>query len=284
MPKSPRERNRQLLSSVALPALAIILQDKGGEAKSLTALALADRARISDVPTGIVQVDDQGRLPLLLGPEVITVKIDPRAARRDPTVEQRAFTPLYQTIERVAVRKGLGIVEFGANMASRGALWAGMIDLDEELKEMGVRPIIVTPYGATAESMRLGARAANAFLEKLPDARLVLIENERDGLIDTLHPAADAAAAYRDAIMPLKSRAITLRMPLIEGSSWRVFEAAGVRLVDVVSMTVAEVMALTGLPKPEAKIARGDIAAWASILFDEFDKVFDFDGRADNAQ
>ncbi len=128
---------------VTLPATAFIAQDRGGEAKSLTALALADRAKISDVSTGIVQVDDQGRLPLLLGPEVVTIKIDPRAARRDPTIEQRAFTPLYQTIERVAAQKGIGIVEFGANMASRGALWAGMVDLDEELKEMGVSPIIV---------------------------------------------------------------------------------------------------------------------------------------------
>jgi hypothetical protein len=277
MSKNSKHSRNRASAPVPLPAVAIIAQDKGGEAKSLTALALADRARISEKPTVVVQVDDQGRLPLLLGPEVVTIKIDPRAVRRDPTVEQRAFTPLYAAIERIAVANGLAIVELGANMANRGALWAGMIDLDEELKEMGVNPVILTPYCATAESMRLGARSATALLEKLPDARLILIENQRDGLIETLHPATDAAAAYRDAIMPLKARAQSVRMPLIEGASWRIFEAAGVRLVDAVAMPVGEVMALTGLPKPEAKIARGDIAAWASVVFDQLDKVFAFD-------
>lgn len=264
---------------VPLPAIGIVTQDKGGEGKSLTTLALADRARLSGVPTGIVQVDDQGRLPLLLGPEVVTIRIDPRQMRRDPSAEQRAFTPLYETIERVSAVGGLTIVDLGANMASRTALWAGMIDLDEELRDMGVTPLLVTPIGATAESLRLGARAATAFLDRLPDARLALIENERDGLVDRLHPASDAAAAYREAVLPLKARPLTttLRMPLIEGASWRVFEAAGVRPIDVVSMPVAEIIALTGLPRPEAKIARGDIAAWMSVVCDELDKVVRFD-------
>ncbi len=261
----------------SLPALVIVVQDKGGEGKSLTVLTLADRARLSGVPTGIVQVDDQGRLPLLLGPAVVTIKIDPRQVRRDPSAEQRAFTPLYEMIEQTSAAGGLTIVEFGANMASRGALWAGMIDLDEELREMGATPIIVTPVGATAESMRLGARAAKAFLDKLPDARLALVENERDGLIERLHPASDAAAAYRDEILPMRSGAAVLRMPLIEGASWRAFEAAGVRPVDVVSMPVSQIMALTGLPKPEAKIARGDIAAWMSVVCDELDKLIRFE-------
>lgn len=277
MTRSPRP-NRP--PPALLPAVIIIAQDKGGEGKSLTALALADRARLSGVPTGIVQVDDQGRLPLLLGPEVVTIKIDPRQARRDPSAEQRAFTPLYETIERTSAAGGLTIVEFGANMASRGALWAGMIDLDEELREMGATPIIFSPIGATAESMRLGARAAKAFLDKLPDAHLALVENERDGLIERLHPASDAAAAYRDEILPMRSRARTLRMPLIEGASWRVFEAAGVRPVDVVAMPVTDIMALTGLPKPEAKIARGDIAAWMSVICDELDKLIRLDREA----
>lgn len=279
--RSPR--NSADLAPVRLPAAAIIAQDKGGEAKSLTALALADRARISGVPIRVVQVDDQGRLPKMLGPEVVTIRIDPRAARKDPSLELRAFTPLYHSLERAAAEKGLAIVEFGANMSDRGALWAGMVDLEEELEQMGMTPLVVTPFGTSPESMRLGARAASEWLGKAPKARLVFIENERDGLIEDLHPMSDAAAAYRDTIMPLRSRATVLRMPLIEGSSWRIFEAAGVRLADVVSLPIAEIMKLTGLPKPEAKIARGDIAAWLSVVFAEFDSVIDFTREADNA-
>lgn len=274
-----RNLKNKSISPSKLPAVAIIAQDKGGEGKTLSALALADRAHLSGIPVGVVQIDDQGRLPLLLGPQVVTIKFDPRQARRDPSVEQRAYTPLYETIEMTSAAGGLTIVDLGANTASRAALWAGMIDLDEELRNMGAAALVVTPFCSTAESMRLGARAAKAFLDRLPDARLALIENERDGLIETLHPASDAAAAYRDAILPLKSGlATTLRMPLIEGASWRIFEAAGVRPVDVVSMPVAEIMALTGLPKPEAKIARGDVAAWLSVVCDELDRLVLFDG------
>ncbi len=278
MTKNPKSIHDWGSLPVRLPAVVVIVQDKGGEGKSLATLALADRARISEIPTVVVQVDDQGRLPRLLGPDVVTITIDARATRRDPSVEPRAFTPLYEAIESNAGCGGLVIVEFGANMAGRGAVWAGMVDLAEDLHTMGVTPVIVTPYGATAESMRLGARAAGLWLEKVPDAALVLIENGRDGQIADLHPASDAAAAYRDVIVPLQARAATLQMPLIEGRSWNVFEAAGIRPVDVVTMPVADLMAVTGLPKPEAKIARGDVAAWAAVVFDEFDRAFDFGG------
>jgi hypothetical protein len=282
MPKH-KTSNALKLALANLPAAAILAQDKGGEAKSLTVLAAADRARISGVPTTVVQVDDQGRLPKMLGPDVVTIRIDPKAARKDPSLEQRAFTPLYQSLEASAAEKGLAIVEFGANMSERGAFWAGMVDLEEELDQMGMTPLIITPYGTSPESMRLGARAATGWLKKLPRARLVLIENERDGLIQDLHPASDAAAAYREAIVPLRPHATVLRMPLIEGSSWRLFESAGVRPADVVTLPIAEIMKLTGLPKPEAKIARGDIAAWLSVVFQEFDSIIDFNREADHA-
>lgn len=110
---------------------------------------------------------------------------------------------------------------------------------------MRAAPLIVTPIGPTAESLRLGTRAVATCLDRLPEAQLAPIENERDGTTDILHPASDAAAAYRDVVLPL-----------IEEASWQVFEAAGVGPVGAFSMPVAEIMTLTGLPRLEAKIAR----------------------------
>ena len=49
------------------------------------------------------------------------------------------------------------------------------------------------------------------------------------------------------------------------------------------SLPIAEIMKLTGLPKPEAKIARGDVAAWLSVVFQEFDSIIDFNREADHA-
>jgi len=102
--RSPR--NSADLAPVRLPAAAIIAQDKGGEAKSLTALALADRARISGVPIRVVQVDDQGRLPKMLGPEVVKIRIDPRAARHLAQGPQPRAARLHAALPLARTRRG----------------------------------------------------------------------------------------------------------------------------------------------------------------------------------
>lgn len=263
-----------------LPVLAIVCQDKGGDGKSLTAHALAERGRIAGVPLGIVEVDTQGRSLSVLGSDVVSIATDAKLARRDPGAALRGLTPLYTTIETTSRAGGLAVVEFGANEAGRGAMWAGMIDLQEDLHTLGSRVFIVTPFTCQAESMRRGAKAARAFLDALPNAQLVLIENQRDGAIDGLHPASDAAEAYRSTIAPLAKDAVMLRMPVIEAGSWRPFESRGIRLVDAVTMPVEAVMERTGLPRPEAKIVRGDVAGWCGEMFAQFDKLIAFgDGK-----
>lgn len=275
---SKKMRNDGPVLPLKLPAAAIITQDKGGDGKSLLGHALSERARIAGVPLGVVEVDTQGQSLSILGPHVVSIATDAKMARRDPSVALRALTPLYDTLETMAKTSGLTVVEFGANEASRGALWAGMVDLQEDLSTLGVEVFVITPFTAQAESMRRGAKSASSFLEVLPHARLVLIENQRDGAVSDLHPASDAAEAYRTSIMPLAKKAITLRMPMIEAGSWRPFEARGARLVDAVTMPIDEIMKVTGLPRPEAKIVRGDVAAWCSEMFSEFDKLIAFEG------
>lgn len=80
-------------------------------------------------------------------------------------------------------------------------------------------------------------------------------------------------------IAPLKAQSTTLRMPAIEAGSWRPFEASRCRFVQVAQMPVEKVMALTGLPRPEAKIARGDVAGWTATVFEELDRVLPWSKR-----
>lgn len=278
MSKKMRNSGESAALPLKLPAATIITQDKGGDGKSLVGHALSERARIAGIPTGIVEVDTQGKSLSILGSQVVSIATDAKLARRDPSAALRALTPLYDVLEMMAMAGGLGVVEFGANEAARGALWAGMVDLQEDLSALGVAVFVITPFTAQAESMRRGAKSASSFLEVLPNARLVLIENQRDGAASDLHPASDAAEAYRTSIMPLAKNAITLRMPMIEAGSWRPFEARGARLVDAVTMPIDEIMRVTGLPRPEAKMIRGDVAAWCSEMFAEFDKLIAFEG------
>ena len=256
-----------------LPLVAAITQDKGGEGKSLLAQAMAEWARIMGLYCCVVEVDTTGTSLKILGDDVVTIAIDAKTVRRDPTAALRALTPLYATIERACKARGLTIVEFGANEAARGALWAGMIDLQDEMKDLGAESLVLMPFTRQAEAMRRGAKSAEAFLQVLPDARLVLVENERDGCVADLHPASEAVKVYNDVIVPLAAKSITIAMPMIEAGSWAPFEAAGIRLVDAVTMPVSEVMLLTGLPLPEAKIIRGDVAAWSDAMFTEFEKL-----------
>ncbi len=51
-------------------------------------------------------------------------------------------------------------------------------------------------------------------------------------------------------------------MPRIEAGSWAHFERQHCRFLDVVGFDVATTMAVSGLTRPEAKLARGDVAAW----------------------
>ena len=278
MSKKMRNSGESAALPLKLPAATIITQDKGGDGKSLVGHALSERARIAGIPTGIVEVDTQGKSLSILGSQVVSIATDVKLARRDPSAALRALTPLYDVLEMMAMAGGLGVVEFGANEAARGALWAGMVDLQEDISALGVEVFVITPFTAQAESMRRGAKSASSFLEVLPNARLVLIENQRDGAVSDLHPASDAAEAYRTSIMPLAKNAITLRMPMIEAGSWRPFEARGARLVDAVTMPIDEIMRVTGLPRPEAKMIRGDVAAWCSEMFAEFDKLIAFEG------
>lgn len=278
MPKTEKKRAENRLP---LPIFAPIVSDKGGIGKSLLAKAMAEWLRLRKVPCGVVEVDTTGQSLKGLTDDVVSIAIDQRAARRDPASVWRALTPLYQIIERISQARGVTIVEFGANEAARGALWAAMTDLQEELDQLGTCTLILTPYTCQAEAMRRGVQSASAFTEALPQARLMLVENERDGRICDLHPASEAAAVARSLIGPLAAKAVTVRMPAIEADSWAPFEAANIRLMDAVMMPVRAIMTITGLPLPEAKIVRGDVAAWCDTMFKAFDQLIDAEGNQD---
>ncbi|MET3889338.1 hypothetical protein ABIE41_000414 [Bosea sp. OAE506] len=269
----------ELIGDTASSHLTIVANEKGGQGKSLAALAIADHAYLHNYPLGVAQVDVQQRLAHALGRNVMTIAPVAKDARRDPAAEARSFTPLYTLIEKAAGRGASVLIDTGANQAFRFAHWAGLVDLAEDLAHWKITTTLIVPYVAEAEGMRQAAQTATLLLDRIPQAELVLVENERDGSFDQLHPASDAANVHLTMLTPLKERATVLRMPAIEAGSWRPFEAARCRLVQVAQMPVEKVMSLTGLPRPEAKIARGDVAGWAATVFEELDRVLPWSKR-----
>lgn len=259
--------------------LIIMANDKGGQGKTLASLLVADHAHLHDAPLAIAQLDAQHRLAKTVGRNVLTIPTVTREARRDPTADARSFTPLYHMLERAGARNTNCLLDIGANQVGRFANWVGIVELDEDLHAWAFETTVMIPFVAEGEGIRQAAATADALLQHFPRAKLVLIQNERDGEFAHLHEASDAAAVYRASIEPLMDRATLLRMPAIAAGSWRSFEAAHCRLKDVPLMPVRKVMALTGLPYPESKISRGEVAAWTSEVFGELDRVLNWATR-----
>ena len=264
--------NTELMSGTA-PLFIIIGNDKGGQGKSLLGLSIADHAQLSGAHLGVAQIDDQVRLGKALGRKVLTINAIPDKSRRDPSAETSAFTPLHAFLQRAARSGASVMVDVGANQGPRLAFWSGLVDLQEDLSNWGFQTVLMVPYVAEAEGIRQAGHTASLIRTRLPDAELVLIENERDGRFNEMSPESDAAAAYGSIIEPLKPVATVLTMPAVPAGAWRRFEASNCRLITVSGMSSSKVMALTGLPLPEAKIARGDVAGWDGAFFEELDRV-----------
>jgi hypothetical protein len=253
--------------------LVIVANDKGGQGKTLASLSVTDHAYLHDAPLAISQVDTQNRLARAVGRNVLTIATVSREVRRDPSADARAFTPFYGMLERVGARGANVLLDVGANQVDRFATWAALVELDEDLDEWGFETTIMVPFVAEGEGVRKAAETVKLLLPRFPRAKLVLIQNERDGEFANLHPSSDAASVYSQQIEPLLDRATLIRMPAILAGSWRAFEAADCRLMDVPMMPLRKIMALTGLPRPDSKIRQRDVAAWTKIVFDELDRV-----------
>lgn len=265
------------------PLLMIVAGEKGGVGKSLVSLALADLFRLHELSLDVLQIDAQQRLSRSLGRELITIRVDQKLARRDPAAAARAYTPLATAVEAIGTIGGSVLVDVGANEAAGLAQWLSLVDLAADLEDWNIATLIAVPYVAEAEAIRQASTTVKLLAERLPQSKILLVENQRDGVVGNLHPASDAAAVHATLIAPLRRTAFSIVMPLIEAGSWRPFEAAGCRLIDVVSMSVEAVQGVTGLPRPEAKIVRGDVAAWFSVMLDGLSGAIAFDGTVAEA-
>lgn len=253
--------------------IIIVANEKGGVGKSLTALALIDRLSLDGHNPAVIQIDRQRRLANALGGDILTIESDAKASRLDPALEIRRFSPLLEKIEISASNNPI-IVDVGAGEVARFAAWAALVDLEEELNDWQLKCHLVIPFLAEAEAIRQAAWTAERLRAAIPRAVLYFAENRRDGSVAQLHPSSAAAGAITEHLESWYSEAQRLAIPAIPSGSWRCFEAANCRLIDIVDMSTVDAMRLTGLPRAEAKIVRGDVTQWLVTVFDEFDRTF----------
>ena len=254
--------------------LIFVASGKGGIGKSLLALAITDLFHLNNLSLHLYQLDDQLRLEKSVGKSVVSLDINTlKKARRDPTVITKVFDPLYAGIEALQASGDTILLDVGATQVGNLIDYAGLIDLEEDLQLFGIQGLAFIPAVAEPESIRQAARAIRQFQETLPSLRPVFVENLRDGHLDELSTASQAGQIFASELEPLLHGIHQINMPLIEAGSWRTFEQNHCRLIDVGTMSIKEIMAMTGLTRPEAKLARGDVLAFFATMEEELEKV-----------
>lgn len=117
----------------------------------------------------------------------------------------------------------------------------------------------------------------------LPSFDLVLVKNLRDGDLTNLSTASQAGQLYEQELAPYLAHIPSITMPVIEAGSWRVFEQNHCRLLQVGMMEIEDVQTMTGLSRPEAKLARGDVLAFFAKMEEELSRVLQLEGVNDEA-
>lgn len=257
--------------------IIIVASGKGGIGKSLLSLAIADLFSLNELPLQLYQLDDQQRLEKAIGQSVVSLDIQTlKLARRDPTAITKVFDPLYRGIEALQDSNTTILLDVGATQIGNLIDYAGLIDLQEDLELFGLGGMVLIPTVAEPESLRQSCRAIDQFTATLPSLAPVFVENLRDGPLSQLSSASQAGQLYTNELLPRLRDTPRLTMPLIEAGSWRSFEQNHCRLIDVGSMDIPAIMAMTGLSRPEAKLARGDVLAFFAQMEEQLSTILPF--------
>ena len=244
------------------PILTMTLAGKGGVGKSMFSLAFLDLCELNGVPVDVMQIDDQLRLEKALKKPVVSLDLRiAKRARQDPKALTKAFEPLHTAISEMKSH-GRGLhVDVGATQQHSLFDYCSLVGLSEDLDDFGVKGIAFVLLTAEAEAIEQATRCLKLLKTVLPNLKPILIVNERDGSVADLPMGSDAERIFRSQLSPLLPTLATIQMPLVPAGSWQCFERRSMRFLDVVSLDTVGVMNATGLTRPEAKLARGDVQA-----------------------
>jgi len=249
---------QQLLAGVVLSGI-------GGSGKSTFTLTVADLAEVSGLSLDIIQFDHQSKLSETLGRDIITLdSAIARKSRSNPDAIVELFEPFTDRLASLRDTKRGLLMEVGGGLTPIFHDHNRLVDLNEDLVDLGVHLTVFLVVLATPEAIGQATIELDRLKEILPDARVVVVENRWRGAVFEMMPYLDDPVRKRTKRMLADYPVLV--MPRVEGTSLRHAERVHARLIDIIDWDLATVMEKTGLKRGAARLMRGDVAAYLAAM------------------
>lgn len=234
-----------------------VMNSKGGVGKTTLSVALIDLLELAGREPSLIEIDSRKRLTSFLGKErVLSFEGAPPISeiRKDPNKVLGHYDPITEKIEG-----GDTLLDLGANEDAQFLEYCRLSRLDEDFVESGIDITVFIPTVAENESVKGAIESMESLTTSMPSSKKILVLNERDG---------DDFDKY---LTPsqwkfIKSTSTVIRLPKIVSEGWEDFQRSKCRYTDIIAMDIETIQARFGFPRPKAKRARGDMAAWFESL------------------
>ncbi|WP_019196663.1 hypothetical protein [Afipia birgiae] len=248
------------------PSLAgVVLSGIGGSGKSTLTLTIADLAEVAGIDLDILQFDHQSKLGETLGRDIVTLdSAIARKSRSNPDAIVELFEPFTDRLASLKDTKRSLLIEIGGGLTPIFHDHNRLVDLNEDVVELGVNLTVFVVVLATPEAIGQATVELDRLKEILPDARVIVVENRWRGTVAEMLPFLDDPVRKRAKRMLADHPVIV--MPRVEGASLRHAERVHARLIDIIDWDLATVMEKTGLKRGAARLMRGDVAAYLAAM------------------
>jgi len=259
---------------IAAPFVVMILSQKSC-GKTMLATLLADLFVVNGFRFRAFQVDDQKRLQHMIGDVVRDLRANPDQVIDDPTIAQRALTPLYDSARESAADKVITLFDTGANEVENITNFLDAVEFAKDCAEWGVVLIAFVPFfPLDPESTAQSAFTVMRLREVIPNLRLVLVENRHGGSVDRIVPGSIAETNYADLVAKAAD-ADRIVMPAIHREYWAPYEGAGIRFLKALAMDPEEGARLLNRSVGEIKIMRSAVAKFWRQMHAQLAEIID---------
>jgi hypothetical protein len=251
------------------PRALLIGGNIGGIGKTSYLALLAGAMTLAELPIDLLQLDDQAKLARLTGLPVTSLDIAIfRKGAEDSWAAQRALRPLYDAVAAMPeTGRSVGF-EIGGGASSVAHDGLRLIDLADEVEELGLTVDAHIVVVASEESVRQAVIEVARVRETLPRANVVLVLNNRYGSVKRFVEQTSPDIATPMAKLLDSHPSVT--MGQVRPDVMRLWERLGVQPPQIVRWRMeggyARVCAETGLDRFEARLFGGELVGWAELV------------------